>query len=115
MSASAVPSVEPTGTHTRIQAVTASHEALCCSEPYNMGSEESLRFPHDSDYPVSLSQLSLLCRKMFLEISFPLVGASPKIFWAPSQWAHLDGGRVADITSVSGWQLTDQRSWPIRD
>lgn len=45
MSAAAVPSVEPTGTHTRIQAVTASHEALCCSEPYNMGSEESLRSP----------------------------------------------------------------------
>lgn len=45
---------------------------------------------------------SSLCRKMFLEISFPLVGAFPNIFWAPSQWSHLDGGRVADILKSLG-------------
>lgn len=46
MSAAAVPSREPTGTHTQHpNRNNFPWKTLGCSEPYNMGSEESLRSP----------------------------------------------------------------------
>lgn len=40
--------------------------------------------------------------RCFLRFFSPLVEASPNIFWAPSQWSHLDWGRVADILQSLG-------------